>query len=216
MAESTSVSVSREAILDAAEALFAQQGFNATTVKQIARAAGVNVALLYYYFGDKEALYHAVLERVISAFVTRAAAAFAASPAPVDAVAALVAIQARALREHPTMARLMARELIDHQARHAKPQISYLAANLFKRLCDTIQHGQRDGSFRDDLNPRFAAISCIAQIAYFNLARPAVGILLGEDPSDAMYDQFAAHAAAFALSALETRDASALPQADGA
>lgn len=209
---------SRDAILDAAESLFAEQGFNPTTVKQIAVAAGVNVALLYYYFRDKESLYHAVLERVIAGFIGKVVAAFASPASPADAVATLIRLQARALHEHPTMARLMARELLDHAASHAKPQIASLAANLFKRLCETIERGQREGAFRDDLNPRLAAISCIAQIAYFNLARPAVGILLGDDASSGeLYDHFSEHAATFALSALQTRDASLMmPQADGA
>jgi AcrR family transcriptional regulator len=47
----------RHLILDAAERLFAAQGFPRTTIKQIGQAAGVNSALLYYYFGDKDRLY---------------------------------------------------------------------------------------------------------------------------------------------------------------
>ena len=47
---------SKEIILDAAEALFASRGFDATTIKQIGTRAKVNPALLYYYFGDKKAL----------------------------------------------------------------------------------------------------------------------------------------------------------------
>jgi DNA-binding transcriptional regulator YbjK len=48
---------SRDLILDAAERLFAAQGFARTTIKQIGREAGVNSALLYYYFADKHQLY---------------------------------------------------------------------------------------------------------------------------------------------------------------
>lgn len=43
----------RDQILDASEALFARQGFRSTTIKEIASEAGVNSALLYYYFEDK-------------------------------------------------------------------------------------------------------------------------------------------------------------------
>lgn len=52
---------SRDQILDAAEWLFAEQGYARTTIKQIGRAAGVNSALLYYYFTDKEELYQEAL-----------------------------------------------------------------------------------------------------------------------------------------------------------
>jgi TetR/AcrR family transcriptional regulator len=55
----------RKRILDAAERLFAQGGFHATSVDQIARTAGVNKALIYYHFADKSALVQALFTRII-------------------------------------------------------------------------------------------------------------------------------------------------------
>ena len=59
---------SRAAILEAAVAEFADDGIAGARTDAIARAAGVNKALLYYYFKDKEALYGAVLDRVFAGF----------------------------------------------------------------------------------------------------------------------------------------------------
>jgi TetR/AcrR family transcriptional regulator len=53
----------REAILDAAEAVFAQHGFDGARVEAIAHASGYNSGLLFRYFGDKSGLYAAVLKR---------------------------------------------------------------------------------------------------------------------------------------------------------
>ena len=53
---------SREAILKAAVREFAQEGVAGARTDEIAHAAGVNKALLYYYFKDKEGLYGAVLD----------------------------------------------------------------------------------------------------------------------------------------------------------
>ncbi len=53
-----------EALLDAATALFAEYGPRATSVRQIAAAAGVNHGLVHHYFGSKGALLEAVLERL--------------------------------------------------------------------------------------------------------------------------------------------------------
>ena len=53
---------SRRAILQAALVAFAQEGIAGARMDAIAAAAGVNKALLYYYFRDKEALYGAVLD----------------------------------------------------------------------------------------------------------------------------------------------------------
>ena len=54
----------REAILDTAEAVFAQHGFDGARVDTIAKASGYNISLLFQYFGDKLGLYTAVLQRV--------------------------------------------------------------------------------------------------------------------------------------------------------
>jgi len=49
-------------IMSAAIPLFAEKGFAAVSVKELAEAAGVNIALISYYFGGKENLYSAILE----------------------------------------------------------------------------------------------------------------------------------------------------------
>jgi AcrR family transcriptional regulator len=197
---------SEPVILDAAERLFARQGFKATTIQQIAREAKANGALIYYYFGDKEGLYHSVLERFANDLIGQATAALDAADSPETAVGAIVRTQAAVLSAHPERARLILRELVDHDARHAVPLITQLAARVFSRLCATIEEGQRTGRMRRDLDARFAAISTIAQVVYFNLARPAVVILLRKKVIDPpMAKAFAAHAERFALSALQSR-----------
>ncbi len=53
----------REQILDAAQALFAEQGYDGTSVRDICNHAGVNVAMVNYYFGSKEGLFEKMVER---------------------------------------------------------------------------------------------------------------------------------------------------------
>jgi AcrR family transcriptional regulator len=53
----------REAILDAAEALFSRHGFFGVTVRQVAAEAGVDTALIHYYFGSKRELFDSVFAR---------------------------------------------------------------------------------------------------------------------------------------------------------
>ena len=55
----------KDIILDAAEALFAEQGFNPTSLRNITAKAGVNLAAVNYHFGSKDALITAVFERRI-------------------------------------------------------------------------------------------------------------------------------------------------------
>jgi len=58
----------REAILEAAERMFGDEGLEGARTEAIAAAAGVNKALLYYYFGSKDRLYRAVLEGYLADF----------------------------------------------------------------------------------------------------------------------------------------------------
>jgi AcrR family transcriptional regulator len=64
-AEKTSPNGAEISLLNAAEALFADKEFDAVTTREIANRAKVNLALVHYYFGAKEKLFRAVLERRI-------------------------------------------------------------------------------------------------------------------------------------------------------
>src|SRR5262250_2452604 len=76
--------LSRAAILQAAVREFAREGVAGARTDAIARAAGVNKALLYYYFEDKEALYRAVLDEVFSGLRGAIHAALAQDLSPRD------------------------------------------------------------------------------------------------------------------------------------
>ncbi len=195
----------RDLILDAAERLFAEQGFARTTIKQIGRQAGVNSALLYYYFADKDRLYREVLARFIDRLVARTTGRATAEGPPDARLRAFLLAQAEILAANPHFPRLLVRELAESDGVHAVEQMQRLAATGFRRLCDVIEEGQRAGVFRSDLDARFAAISCVSQIAHFFAARPAIRVLLDAPaggPGPEVARAFAGHAAEFALAAL--------------
>jgi TetR/AcrR family transcriptional regulator len=203
MAEDTGT---RDLILDAAERLFAAQGFAATTIKQIGTAAGVNAALLYYYFEDKEQLYYAVLRRVVSGLSARGVERMAAARTPPDVVRALVATQAETLGARPHLPQLLMRELIDYGGANASPEFRVIAEGAFRGLCEAIRDGQRQGVFRPELDPRLAAISTVGQVAFFAIARPVIATLLEENrealATPERVRDFGRHAADFAVAAL--------------
>src|SRR4028119_1289350 len=98
-------------ILDAAEELFAHQGFKATTIKQIGSAAGLNPALIYYYFGSKGELYRRLLTRMLTTIAGQGAERLGAAPSPEAAVRALGGVQAGGPGGHPGTPRLLTRVL---------------------------------------------------------------------------------------------------------
>jgi TetR/AcrR family transcriptional regulator len=206
-------SESRDAILDAAEARFADQGFAPTTIKQIAGDAGVNSALIYYYFADKEALYGEVVTRLIGRIAAAMGDALAAALDPAGAITAFARQHNALLEGNPRFRRIIGRELIDHDARHAQDAIRRLVAQIFERLRGAIVAGQEAGLFRRDVDARFAAISLVSQTTYFHLARPAVSLIVadGGPITRAMGEEFAAHAARFTLAALAPTTADQAP-----
>jgi AcrR family transcriptional regulator len=57
--------VTAESLLDAGQRLFAERGYDASSVRDLTAAASANLGAVTYHFGSKEALYHAVLERAL-------------------------------------------------------------------------------------------------------------------------------------------------------
>lgn len=105
--------VTRRAILAAAEAVFADLGYDGASLQRIASAAGVSRGMPGYAFGSKAQLYEAVLERAL-AQPRALAAQFAASGADGgDTLAAGVAAYVRFLAGHPTYVRLLQRAALD-------------------------------------------------------------------------------------------------------
>jgi AcrR family transcriptional regulator len=126
----------KEAILGAAEDLFARQGFESTSMQQIGEAAGFARSTPAYFFRSKEALYEVVLERVVARAGKELASARNGTDgdSPEEAVAAYVAalvdlhshdqnlvrlIQRESLREGTRMAEFLGRLADDAVARFA-------------------------------------------------------------------------------------------------
>jgi len=107
----------RAAILDAAERLFAEQGYDTASLEAIGRLAGVSRGTPRYFFGAKEALYRAVLERVLTAeaelLLGAQARASAAGGGPQEVLTAVVDSFLDFLVARPSFIRLVEREAAD-------------------------------------------------------------------------------------------------------
>jgi TetR/AcrR family transcriptional regulator len=200
----TAPATSRDAILDAAIRCFAANGYAATTIKDLASEAQVNSALLYYYFVDKETLYRETLRHVAQQ-LSDSAGRLDPDLAPEEAIRRFVRQQAEFLIANPHVPRLMLRELLEHSGRQAEAAIVSLIGGAFQTLCDFIRRGQDEGLFRADVDPKYAAISTLSLVAYFVIARPVVGMALGDGltgPTEERTRDYGRHAAEFALAAL--------------
>jgi AcrR family transcriptional regulator len=128
----TRADLTRERILEAAEAAFARRGLNGTRVREIAAAAQVTAATLYTYFPNKSGLYKAVLERGLQpllAIMTE----FSAGPGGPEAVELLLQAAMRHLSRQPQVSRLIYLEIISEGS-----YLPDLADRWFRPLLEAV------------------------------------------------------------------------------
>ncbi|MBW2240910.1 MAG: TetR family transcriptional regulator [Deltaproteobacteria bacterium] len=160
----------RAGILAAATAAFAAHGLGGARVDEIARGAGVNKALLYHYFGNKQALFLAVLEEVYANIRGAEAALELETENPPEAMERLVDFTWEYFLEHPEFITLLNSENL-HRARHLKrsKQVRALHHPLVDRIGEILERGIARGDFRADVDPVQLYIS-IAALGYFYLS----------------------------------------------
>ena len=191
-----------ERILAAAHAVFLRAGTAGARMQEIADEAGVNKALLHYYFRSKERLAQAVFER---AAVTMFSFLFEliASPASLeDKVRTVVAAQVDFLREHPYLPGYIVSELHHHPERITRivgtagtPPLDLLEAQL--------EEGARRGELRA-IDVREFIVNLVALVVFPFAGRSMLGAMLGldEDGFDALIEQRKASLPDFFLNAL--------------
>jgi TetR/AcrR family transcriptional regulator, regulator of cefoperazone and chloramphenicol sensitivity len=188
----------RDRILEVARDLFAQHGYNGTTVRDIAIAAEANLAAVGYHFGSKDALYAEILRAHVGPLARRIAWACRAPRPPLDRIEFIVRGVFEHIQMRPHMPALMVRELAGGHG-HGR-EISPVLINTFREalplIVRVITEGQRDGSIRAG-DPVLLGLSVMAQPIYFNLARPIIAAVAGLEPLDeATSQRMADHAVA--------------------
>ncbi|HZI21598.1 MAG TPA: TetR/AcrR family transcriptional regulator [Gemmatimonadales bacterium] len=148
-------------IIAAAQEEFSQAGFHGARVARIARRAGVNKQLLFYYFHSKRGLFNAVLARGATQLEGALAALPAAGAGPLERLRAALATQFDFLAAHPDLVTLLT--LAGRS--DARP-----FAPAIKRLVVLLAEGQGLGQVRDDVDPHLAAAQALVLIvAYLGL-----------------------------------------------
>jgi AcrR family transcriptional regulator len=157
-------------ILGAATREFARYGLGGARVDRIAARAGANKRMLYYYFGDKDALFLAVLENAYASIRSAEQELHLLDTPPVAAVARLVEFTWRYYLAHPEFLTLLNSENL-HRARHLKRSKNIRATNspLIATLREILRRGAAAGTFRPGVDPLQLYIS-IAGLAYFYLS----------------------------------------------
>ena len=172
----------RAAILAAATAEFAGHGLSGARVDRIAGRAGTNKRMLYYYFGDKEGLWLAVLEAAYAQIRHEEQKLHLLDLEPAAGVRALCAFTWRYFVAHPEFLSLLNTENL-HRARYLKrsTRIQALHSPLVVTLSELLVRGHREGVFRPGVDPVQLYIS-IAALGYFYLSNAyTLSVIFGRD-----------------------------------
>lgn len=168
----------RAKILAAAEQLFAEHGFAGVGIRQIAAAAGVNGAMIHYYFGNKESLYSAIIENAATTVRGLIAEAISSATALEERLTRFVKAYAGYLFGHPHLARILSREMLAG-GEHIMKIIPKYAATNYGMLHEAMVEGIRGGELRD-IDVDLAPLSLIGMIVVFQLVRPLIALGLGK------------------------------------
>lgn len=158
---------SRKALLAAARAAFARHGFAGARVDDIAAAAGCNKQLVYHHFGDKDALYLAVLEWIYEEIRAHERQLDLGGLPPAQAMRRLIESSFDHLARHPDFVALLNdenRQRAAHVARSAK--LPRMNSPLVRMIRETLARGVSEGVFRPGVDAMQLYIS-IAGLAYF-------------------------------------------------
>ncbi len=165
----------REQILEVATGLFARQGFQGTTTKQIAEHAGVTDGLIFRHFASKEDLYWAVIERKIDAAAPRERMRqmLRVAGTDVEVLAGLAAEILQRRAKDQTLSRLLLYSALENHRLSQRFFRTYVA-EYYNVLAEYIRQRIAEGRFRP-VDPLLAARGFLGMVIYHSWIQELFG-----------------------------------------
>lgn len=208
--EPTRAADTERKIFDAALEVFARKGRDGARMQEIADAAGINRALLHYYFRSKQQLYETVFEHGFRQFVGSFAQVLAAEPSFEDALRTFVHGYIDYVHDHQQMARLMVNECISEGS-----LLGEYLARAFERpggspgkvMEERIRAAVAAGEIRD-VDPKHTLLTILSACLFFFVALPTVRYILPQanDDFDGFLEARKTHVVDLLLGGLRPRE----------
>jgi TetR/AcrR family transcriptional regulator len=170
----------RDSILEAAERIFGDEGLEGARTEAIAAAAGVNKALLYYYFRSKDGLYRAVLEGYLAEFNRRALEVLSAEGSARSLLLRYINLHFEFIGAHRHHGPLFQRMLMADEKTWVRLAREHGLPRL-KALLKVIERGMRTGELRR-MDSIHAAISLVSLIVFYFSSASVLRAVSGIDP----------------------------------
>ncbi|WP_371381396.1 TetR/AcrR family transcriptional regulator [Sporomusa aerivorans] len=161
----------REKLVAAGEKLFAQKGLTGVSIREVAKEAGANSALISYYFGGKEGLYSAVLE---AQFAPIGAILDTVTDSKDPAEVKIVSYASHVANVHhkmPFLTKFLMGEILN-PSRFFEPVIRKYIERIFDFLTDTLNEGIAAGELRQDIDVKTAALALAGIMNFYFISRP--------------------------------------------
>jgi len=181
-------------ILEAARTVFLKRGTTGARMREIADEAGVNQALLHYYFRTKEALAEAVFRRVARQLLPPIVAELRSDRPLAEKAKAVIGLELEHLSRNPNLPAYMISELSHHPDR--APQlweevVGEPAGNSGSEVLEKLEEQIREAADRGvirAIEPEQFLVNLIALCIFPFAARPMLEAVLGLGPGD--FDDF--------------------------
>jgi AcrR family transcriptional regulator len=171
-------------ILAAAEEVFIRDGFDGARMQNIAETAGINKAMLHYYFRSKEKLFEQVLQKRIGSFLPEITAAFTSQMTLEQRLGAFVETYLKYLAANPHLPMFILYSL------HKNPASAmHLPRTLFEVVTRYLQEEINARRLRP-VDPAHFLLSIISMCIFPIISRPLASHMLGKDQR--AYDAFLA------------------------
>jgi AcrR family transcriptional regulator len=198
----------KQDILNVATEEFAAYGLSGGRVDAIAEKTRTSKRMIYYYFGSKEGLYLAVLEKAYRKIRSLESDLELTDMPPAEALRTLIASTFDHDERNPDFVRLVSIENI-HHAGHMRQskEIGELNISVIRTIGDILQRGRKDGVFRKDVDP-IDLHMLISAFCFFRVSnRYTFGTIFHRDlSSPELYDRHKGMISDAVLSYLEKPD----------
>lgn len=197
----------KAAILKAARDEFCTNGFNGARVDAIAARAKANKRLLYHYFGNKEALYLAVLLDAYQEIRRGERELRIGQYDPVEAVDRIIRFTFRHFLANPWFPRLLSVENLQN-AKFVRQigNVEEIRSPIVGELREIIARGHASGVFRTDVDPMQLYISIISLCYFYVSNMQTLSVVFGRDLGEfALIQEREAQAVQMVLDYLRTR-----------
>jgi TetR/AcrR family transcriptional regulator len=174
-----------QAILEAGEELFADKGFAAVSMAEIARVAGVSKANIYHHYASKEDLYLDILERATAGTTALLDKAEQVQGPITSRIESFLVAYAQKLKTNPRTHLLLLREMSEFGSVHGREIAGKAIHGNFERIVDLVRAARDAGELRSDINARIVASTFAITNLNFVLYRTVFDEFIGELDGDA-------------------------------